>query len=75
MADLYRKLSTNDVMVFDSANRVLYIIPACEVENQSSISVDEAARLVERGKAKQLSKDELKTLQEALSVVVLLEAA
>jgi hypothetical protein len=74
MAELSRKLSTGDVMVFNADKHTLYIVPSAVASERTQISVTEVEKLAASGNAKQFSKDELKKVQEALSAVVLLTA-
>ncbi|MED3182866.1 hypothetical protein [Bacillus thuringiensis] len=74
MAQLSRKLSTGDTMVFDAEKHSLYIVPSTIASQYMQINVTDAEKLVAAGKAKQFSKGELQKVQEALSAVVLLTA-
>ena len=75
MSMLVNDLSTGDVMVFDKEKRSLYLIPkhnARQWHDAKDKSIKFAEHLAEQGAAKHLDKNELATIQAALSHIVLL---
>lgn len=72
---LVQHVSTGDVIIFNKSSRELIIIDKCNVlewDQQNDKSFDAAEKFVISNKAKKFSRNELQTIQAALSGVVLL---
>jgi hypothetical protein len=74
---LVRELSTGDVIVFVPESRDLYLIDASAREEleQGGGAVEAARELAAAGRAKHFDRGALRSLQDALAAVPLLEAA
>lgn len=74
MAALIRKLGSGDVAIFDKSKRELFLVPADAARGQKDLDLKIAKQLAKDGKAKHFSKDDLASISQALSAIVLLGA-
>ena len=75
MSILVKKVTTGDVIVFDKAERVLFLIDASHSESILSATenqIETAKELVSTGKGKQFDRNSLEKLQAALAGIVML---